>query len=65
MNNGNGHHTRLWQVAIAVLLALFGTVGWLFQREVDALNARIDRVVGYVLEHGDPPEKKPLTSARP
>ena len=52
--NGNGHHQRLWALALLALTVLLGVCGWLVSREFDRLEARMDRVTDYVLERQKP-----------
>lgn len=48
---------RAWQLTLAVLAALVGLVAWLLQHELAQINARLDRITTYVLEHrGEQPE---------
>lgn len=53
MTTGNGG-ARLWQLLIAVLAIMVGCIAWLLQREFETINARLDRITQYVLEHHGP-----------
>ena len=45
---------RWWQISAAVIAVLVALVAWLLEREFNQLNARLDRITDYVLEHQQP-----------
>lgn len=50
--NGN----RWWQIGVAAIALLVGMVGWFLAREFNHINARLDRITDYVLEHQQQPK---------
>lgn len=53
MQNGNGN--RRWSLVMAIVAALVAIAGYLFQRELTAIDKRLDRISDYILEqHGKP-----------
>lgn len=54
-----GPNSRLWALALAIIVALLGVAGTMLVRELNSINTRLDRIRDYVLEHRPAPEGPP------
>lgn len=49
-SNGNGHN-RLWAIVMLLVGALLSLATYLVQSQINGINARLDRITTYVLDH--------------